>query len=111
LIKASVLAGAITAEAAGDELAAVSSFGEKIGLLFQMTDDLLDVTESSATLGKTAGKDIAAEKATYPSVIGIEATKAGIETVLAEASAELERLSGNTETLWLIAEYIANRRS
>lgn len=111
LIKASVLAGAITAEAAGDELAAASSFGEKIGLLFQMTDDLLDVTESSATLGKTAGKDIAAEKATYPSVIGIEATKAGIETVLAEASAELERLSGDTGTLRLIAEYIANRRS
>jgi len=76
-----------------------------------MTDDLLDVTESSATLGKTAGKDIAAEKATYPSVIGIEATKAGIARVHADATAELRRISGDTETLRLIAEYIAGRRS
>jgi geranylgeranyl pyrophosphate synthase len=111
LIKASVLAGAAAAEAAGRELSAISGFGEKIGLLFQMTDDLLDVTESSATLGKTAGKDLAAEKATYPSVIGIEATKDGIAKVHADADAELSRLSGRTEMLRLIAEYIANRRS
>lgn len=111
LISASACVGAIVAAVSDNEMAAITEFGEKIGLLFQMTDDLLDITESSEILGKTAGKDIVSAKATYPSVIGIEATRAGIEKTFTEAAEALDRLSGDTKILKNIAEYIIDRRS
>ncbi len=111
LINASACVGAVIADPKESDLAAISNFGENIGLLFQMTDDLLDISESSATLGKTAGKDLASAKATYPSVIGIEATVAGAEQVYIAALKALDPLSGETQILKQIAEYIINRRS
>jgi geranylgeranyl diphosphate synthase type II len=72
LIRASVTAGAICAGAPDEDVKRLRHFGETIGWAFQVTDDILDVEESSAALGKTAGKDIAQQKATYPSVFGLE---------------------------------------
>src|SRR6266513_2761797 len=72
LIRASITAGAICAGAPEEEIARLRQFGETIGWAFQVTDDILDVEESSAALGKTAGKDIAQQKATYPAVFGLE---------------------------------------
>src|SRR6266404_6595485 len=72
LIRAAITAGAICAGAAEEDVARLRHFGETIGWAFQVTDDILDVEESSAALGKTAGKDIAQQKATYPAVFGLE---------------------------------------
>src|SRR5712692_7638021 len=72
LIRASITAGALCAGAAPDDVARLRRFGETIGWAFQVTDDILDVEESSAALGKTAGKDIAQQKATYPAIYGLE---------------------------------------
>src|SRR5258707_439020 len=74
LLRASVRMGAIYAGAATDQLAALTSFGEHIGLAFQIVDDILDVEQSSAALGKTAGKDAAQQKITFPAVYGIESS-------------------------------------
>src|SRR6202161_1364389 len=72
LLRASVRMGAIYAGAAADQLAALSSFGEHVGLAFQMVDDMLDVEQSSEALGKTAGKDATQGKITFPAVYGLE---------------------------------------
>ena len=72
LIRASVTAGAFCAAPAADDVARLRRFGEAIGWAFQVTDDILDVEESSAALGKTAGKDIAQQKATYPAIHGLQ---------------------------------------
>ena len=72
LIRAAVVSGAVCAGAGKEDAARLRRFGEAIGLLFQVTDDILDVEESSAALGKTAGKDMAQKKATYPAVFGLE---------------------------------------
>src|SRR5260221_5320058 len=72
LIRASITAGALCAGAGPEDVSRLRRFGETIGWAFQVTDDILDVEESSAALGKTAGKDMAQEKATYPAVYGLE---------------------------------------
>ena len=76
LIRASVVAGAIGGGAGDDDVARLKRFGETIGWAFQVVDDILDVEESSAALGKTAGKDAAQQKATYPSLFGLEKSRA-----------------------------------
>src|SRR5204863_2410510 len=75
LLRASVRMGAIYAGAAADQLAALASFGEHIGLAFQIVDDILDVEQSSEALGKTAGKDAAQQKITFPAVYGIDRSR------------------------------------
>jgi geranylgeranyl pyrophosphate synthase len=72
LIRASVTAGALCVGASKADVARLRKFGENIGWAFQVTDDILDVEESSTALGKTAGKDVAQQKATYPAVYGLE---------------------------------------
>src|SRR5260370_7363085 len=72
LIRASVTSGALCAGAGADDVARLRRFGETIGWAFQVTDDILDVEESSAALGKTAGKDMAQQKATYPAIHGLQ---------------------------------------
>src|SRR6516162_8195802 len=89
LIRASVTAGALSAGAAVDDVAKLRRFGETIGWAFQVTDDILDVEESSAALGKTAGKDIAQQKATYPSVFGLERSHEIAKDLATKAIAEL----------------------
>jgi geranylgeranyl diphosphate synthase type II len=75
LLRASVRMGAIYAGAAADQLVALTSFGVHIGLAFQIVDDILDVEQSSEALGKTAGKDAAQKKITFPAVYGIERSR------------------------------------
>ena len=104
-------AGALIAGADEPSLAAVSDYAARLGLLFQITDDLLDVTETTEVLGKTAGKDLTAEKATYPAFYGIEETQALADVVHGEAVGALDRLDRNTETLRAVADFIRRRRS
>lgn len=75
LLTCSLRLGAMTADATTEQLEAISQFGQALGLAFQVIDDILDVTQSSEILGKTAGKDVAAAKATYPAMIGLEASR------------------------------------
>lgn len=110
LITASALAGAIIGEASEDEIAAIKVFAERLGLLFQITDDLLDVTEETAMLGKTAGKDAAAAKATYPGHYGVERSRELAEEIFTNASAELDAIPRDTSLLHSIAEMIATRK-
>lgn len=111
LICASAEAGAIIGEAGEHEVAAVRLYGERLGLLFQITDDLLDITQTTEELGKTAGKDAAASKATYPAVMGIEPAKQLAENVHAEVVTAANDLGRPSELLIEIADFILGRRS
>jgi len=111
MISVSARGGAIIAGASENELEAVTNYASKLGLLFQITDDILDVTQTTEVLGKTAGKDERAEKATYPSIYGIEETRNLAKQVYAEAIGELNALERPTEILRRIADFILNRTS
>src|ERR1700716_1874499 len=76
ILKTSVRLGAMSANANSKQLAAITKFGRALGLAFQVIDDILDVTQTSEKLGKSAGKDIAAQKATYPAIIGLDKSRA-----------------------------------
>jgi geranylgeranyl pyrophosphate synthase len=110
MICASARVGALIAEASENELKAITNYASKLGLLFQITDDLLDVTQTTEVLGKTAGKDLTAEKSTYPSIYGIEETGALAEKVHAEAIRELDALAKPTAILREIAGFILKRK-
>lgn len=109
LISVSAIAGAMIAGASSAEVAAVELYASKIGLLFQITDDLLDVTQPTETLGKTAGKDAMAEKATYPGHFGIEATREMADKVRREAAGALDPIVRDTGLLLEFADLIAGR--
>ena len=84
--------GAMTANATAKQLAVITDFGRALGLAFQVIDDILDVTQTSEKLGKSAGKDIAAKKATYPAVIGLEKSRAEARRLTSKAHRALESL-------------------
>lgn len=109
IITASALAGAIIADATDDEQAAIETYASKLGLLFQITDDLLDVTQQSERLGKTAGKDVSAKKATYPSHFGTERTVAMANNIRDEACQALLPLNHDTTLLQMLADLIVSR--
>ena len=111
LIRASVSSGALCAGASPEDVARLRSFGEAIGLLFQITDDILDVEESSAALGKTAGKDVAQQKATYPAVHGLERSHQIANELAAKATSDLAPYGGRASRLREIAEYLVRRRA
>jgi geranylgeranyl diphosphate synthase, type II len=111
LIRASITAGAISAGAGAEDVARLRRFGETIGWAFQVTDDILDVTESSAALGKTAGKDIAQQKATYPSVFGLERSHQFANELASKAIAELAIYGEKATRLRDIAEFLVLRRA
>jgi geranylgeranyl diphosphate synthase type II len=116
LLTASILLGGILAGATEEQLAALARYGEAIGLAFQIVDDLLDIEESAATLGKTAGKDVEQGKLTYPSLMGIEAARAEAQRLLevailnADVDANMMR-DPAVNYLADIARYICERRS
>jgi geranylgeranyl pyrophosphate synthase len=110
LITASAVAGAIIGDAKTDELAAVKTFSERLGLLFQITDDLLDVTQATEALGKTAGKDAVAAKATYPSHYGVEKSRELARQICDEAYVALGSIERDTSLLRGLAEMIATRK-
>jgi geranylgeranyl pyrophosphate synthase len=109
LVTASAKAGAMIGGATGDEMAAIEEYARALGLLFQVTDDLLDVTQVTETLGKTAGKDAAAEKATYPSLLGVDETRALAIRLKVMADEPLNRLDRDTSLLAGLVGMIANR--
>jgi geranylgeranyl diphosphate synthase, type II len=111
MISVSARGGAIIAGASENELTAITNYASKIGLLFQITDDLLDVTQTTEVLGKTAGKDERAEKATYPAFYGLEETRKLAEKVHAEALDALNGLEKPTASLHEIAGFILRRKS
>jgi geranylgeranyl pyrophosphate synthase len=111
LIRYSAEAGAIIGGADPDEMSAISKYGERIGLLFQITDDLLDITRTTEQLGKTAGKDVAADKATYPSLYGIEHARELASETHREALAAIEPLGDRAGKLRQIAQFIVSRNA
>ena len=111
LIRASVAAGALCAGAGPDDVARLRRFGETIGWAFQVTDDILDVEESSAALGKTAGKDIAQQKATYPAIHGLQRSHEIANDLASKAIAELAPYREGASRLREIAEYLVIRRT
>ena len=102
LLQASVVMGAVCGQTPEGTLRALSDYGAAMGLAFQVVDDVLDVTQDSATLGKTAGKDAASDKPTYVSLMGLEAARAHAEALRAQALAALAA-SGLTDTRALAA--------
>jgi len=111
LICAAARCGAIIGGASEAELRAVTEYGANLGLLFQITDDLLDVTASASAMGKTPGKDARASKATYPAVHGIDATRRQIESVRQSASDAATSISRPADLLISIVDLIADREA
>ena len=111
LILASLRTGARLAEASPEELKAITHYGERIGLVFQVVDDVLDILGESSTLGKDVGRDEARKKATYPSVVGIEESKRLAGRLVEEAVSYLTVFQQRGEPLKEIAYYLIRRTS
>jgi len=111
LLRASVRMGAIYAGAHEAKLAALTDFGEHIGLAFQIVDDVLDVEQSSEELGKTAGKDAQQQKITFPAVYGLERSRAMAEQERAAAHAALADFGVRAEKLKQLADLIVQRKT
>jgi geranylgeranyl diphosphate synthase, type II len=111
LIIAAARCGAIIADASESELAGVTNYAAQLGLLFQITDDLLDLTATAEALGKTPGKDLRSEKATYPAHYGVDATRKHLVQAHQAACDALAALPQSTELLRTIADYILNRQA
>lgn len=111
LIIAAARCGAIIAEASEVELARITDYAAQLGLLFQMTDDLLDVTATAEALGKTPGKDLRSQKATYPALYGVEATREHLLGAHATACASLDNIGRPTGLLRAIADFILERKA
>jgi len=109
MFKAAAAMGAICGGADEKQYDLLSDFGLKIGLGFQIADDILDVSSTSKDLGKTAGKDEQANKVTYPSVLGLEKSKAIFEEITAGAMDDLNKLGGDTSKLKQLTEAMLNR--
>jgi geranylgeranyl diphosphate synthase type II len=110
LITASLVSGGIYAGAKDNEVRKLRAFGQSIGLAFQIVDDVLDVTQTSEQLGKTAGKDTAAQKATYPALFGIDVSLRKADSLVSAAFAELESFGERAETLKELARYLVERK-
>ncbi len=111
LIRASIVAGALLGGADANEAGSMKRFGEDIGWAFQVVDDILDVEESSAALGKTAGKDQAQQKATYPSVMGLAKSHEFAKELADRALAELAPYGDRAARLRELAEFLVRRRA
>src|SRR5579863_9824457 len=111
LIRASILAGAISAGAAASDIARLRRFGDQIGWAFQVTDDILDVEESSAALGKTAGKDQAQQKATYPALFGLEKSHDFARELATRATDALKTFGARAANLRELGDFLVLRRA
>jgi len=110
LITASLVSGGLYAEAKDNQVTRLRAFGQGIGLAFQIVDDVLDVTQTSEQLGKTAGKDMASEKATYPSLFGIDASVRKADALVNEAFAQLDSFGERADTLKELARFLVERK-
>lgn len=109
LLCASVRLGGMSANCTAAQLRALTDFGYHVGLAFQVIDDILDVTQSSETLGKTAGKDVQAQKATYPSIVGLERSRQIASDLTEKAFAALRPFRGKAVALEALADYLLKR--
>ncbi|WP_330218966.1 MULTISPECIES: polyprenyl synthetase family protein [Frankia] len=109
MIVASVVSGAVLAGADESAITLLSSYGEKIGLAFQIIDDILDVTSTSEHLGKTARKDIKMRKATFPQLLGLDASRKRAAELIDAARADLAPLGDDATPLLALAEYVYSR--
>jgi geranylgeranyl diphosphate synthase, type II len=111
LIRVSVVAGGVYAGANADDVSHLDLFGRKAGLAFQIVDDVLDLTVDSEQLGKTAGKDQATEKATWPAVFGLEQSRRHAAQLVDEAFAALEPYGSRADGLKSVARYLVERKN
>jgi geranylgeranyl pyrophosphate synthase len=111
LIRAAARCGAIIGGVANSQLTAITDYATNLGLLFQITDDLLDVTATAGEMGKTPGKDARSRKATYPAIHGLEATRAKIDVAHAAACHALDQIDCRTDTLHAIADFVQRREA
>ena len=109
LLRCSVRLGGMSANCSEAQLKALTRFGYHVGLAFQIIDDILDVTQTSEQLGKTAGKDAAAQKATYPSIVGLEKSRQIAQRLTAQAFASLKIFRGKARALEALARYLLHR--
>ena len=110
LITASVVCGALVAGADEEQEEALKAYGDNIGLAFQIVDDLLDVEATTAQLGKPAGSDLKSDKATYPSLFGIETSRTMAREAVQEAITALAAFDQQAEPLRALANYIVERK-
>jgi len=111
LITASVVSGGIYSDASAPDIERLRIYGHSIGLAFQIVDDVLDVTQTSEQLGKTAGKDTAAEKTTYPALFGIEESLRKADALVAQACAQLDGFGEPAATLKELARFLVARKN
>ncbi|MEQ9668772.1 geranylgeranyl diphosphate synthase CrtE [Coleofasciculus sp. G2-EDA-02] len=109
LLESCVVCGGILAGATDADIERLSRYAQNIGLAFQIIDDILDITATQEELGKTAGKDLQAQKATYPSLWGLEASKAKAQELIEEAIAQLEPFGERSQPLIALADFITAR--
>jgi geranylgeranyl diphosphate synthase type II len=109
LIRVSLAAGGVYAGGDSEDARRLTAFGRKAGLAFQIVDDVLDVTQNSEQLGKTAGKDLTSDKATWPAVFGIEGSRSQAAALIDEAFAELAAYGSASEGLKAVARYLVER--
>jgi geranylgeranyl diphosphate synthase, type II len=111
LITSSIRLGAMSANASPRHLAGLTEFGRSLGLAFQVIDDILDVTQTTEKLGKSAGKDVAAQKSTYPALLGLEKAKKEADRLTDRARAALKPFGKKAEALAAIADYLLKREN
>ena len=109
LLEIAVTSGAILAGATDDQVQHLRDYAQRIGLAFQIVDDILDITSTAETLGKSIGKDVAAQKATYPSLWGLEESRRQADKLIDEAKAALDSFGPASQPLRAIADYIVAR--
>jgi len=109
LLESCVVCGGILAGATDADIERLSRYAQNIGLAFQIIDDILDITATQEELGKTAGKDLQAQKATYPSLWGLEVSKAKAQALIEEAIAQLEPFGKGSQPLIALANFITAR--
>jgi geranylgeranyl diphosphate synthase type II len=109
MIVASLKLGAMAANATPENVAAITKFGHSLGLAFQVIDDILDITQTSEKLGKSAGKDVASQKATYPSLLGLDAARKEARRLTASAHRALEPFGPDATRLHQLADYLLAR--
>ena len=111
LIRVSLVSGGIYAGGSAEDVERLQAFGRKAGLAFQIMDDVLDVTQESSQLGKTAGKDVVSEKATWPAVYGVDQSVKDAERLITEAFAQLSGYGDRAERLKAVAQYLVERKN
>ena len=111
LLTTSLRFGAMSANADAAALRTLTTFGRALGVAFQVIDDILDVTQTTEKLGKSAGKDVAAQKATYPALLGLDGARAEAKRLTARAHAALRPLGARAEKLRALAEHLLQREN